>query len=415
MFTITKKKLLLLIISVFISLPAQVIGRDSDSELSGGKIGNASDGVYIDGKFLFRDFLKTTEIVLDNKKYLENIPAFKKLITDIAQVHPVFALMVWNDLMNAKIWLTDEKLLLLPENQTTLAGEGADEQIAIRDGLDIIISKPSFDNAGVKENDKNVKEYILFHEALHGIIRGTGPFHHVRVQAITKYFKDNRDNYNRKDIDILFSKIDLRADYRHSRSKLKHLRDQTLQILINEEGSFENRCSLLKLINNNARIDYKFYDESMTLKTWSNYNECSVNYDLELFKEHYPTMISTIYRRPSIFFSLTYKISPPKKIGKHRKHYKNYCQKYATEKEFNINTEKSQILEKMKEELIRFKVFVTDNTNDQALCHYFKLIKKNYYSMSEYALEESQDKLQESWENYNDNVKRCNRLGFLKK
>ncbi|MCK5023836.1 MAG: hypothetical protein KAS04_06680, partial [Candidatus Aenigmarchaeota archaeon] len=148
MFTVTKKRLLLLIISVIMSLPAQVIGGgDSNGKLGGGKIGNASDGIYIDGKFLFRDFLETPEIVLNNKEYLENIPEFTKLIKDIAQAHPSFALKVWNDLINAKIWLTDEKLILLPKNQTTLAGEGADEQIAIRDGSDIIISKPSFNNA----------------------------------------------------------------------------------------------------------------------------------------------------------------------------------------------------------------------------------------------------------------------------
>ncbi|MEA9357447.1 hypothetical protein SHI21_14565 [Bacteriovorax sp. PP10] len=182
------KKLLTLGLALTLMSPLASYAK-MGTETSGG-----GDAVYLDNQMVIRDLLVQDQVkTLRNNNFLNSIPEFKVLILKLAKVDPQFASAVIRDLMSDKMYLSPGTLPILPYNQTTVTGKAADVQLAIRNGKEIIFSKQFLNS--------NQKEYILIHEALHGILAdNSGPLHHVRVRNIVKYIYDNQNNLDSEEL-----------------------------------------------------------------------------------------------------------------------------------------------------------------------------------------------------------------------
>lgn len=180
---ITKKFLTLGLVLSLLSPISSFAGMGT--ETSGG-----GDAVYINNQMVIRDLLMHDQLEMKvNLDFLNEVPEFKVLMGKISQANPDFAYKVIKDLFNARIYMSPKSIPVLPYEQTTIAGKAADVQLALRDKNDIIFA-PEFEVS-------TQKEYILLHEALHGILTdNVGAMHHQRVRNIVKYVYDNQNKLN---------------------------------------------------------------------------------------------------------------------------------------------------------------------------------------------------------------------------
>jgi hypothetical protein len=173
---------------------ASVNQLNLQQERRGGSEGNGGDGVFEDGELVLRDLSRSQmQLVPNNKRYLESHTGFIDLVLELAAISPYFAKSVWMQLEEAQIWLTPETLPILPSNATGIGRRNAEVQVAIRTGRQIIISLPAL------EQLSSPFEYVLLHEALHGIINTSTAMGHESVRALVRFISESRGNFNRED------------------------------------------------------------------------------------------------------------------------------------------------------------------------------------------------------------------------
>jgi hypothetical protein len=214
------KKLLTLGMTLTLMSPIASYAKQG-TETSGG-----GDAVYVNDQMVIRDLLVQDQVEsLKGYKFLDSVPEFKPLIHLIAKANPRFASAIISDLSNAKMYMSPGALPILPYDLTTIAGKGADVQLAIRNKNEILFSRKFLDSAQ--------KEYILIHEALHGILSdNSGPLHHQRVRNIVKYIYDNKNNLDANDF-----KEFLRDNNFESKSE-----DQEVAYVWNDKANASLRC-----------------------------------------------------------------------------------------------------------------------------------------------------------------------------
>ena len=205
-------------------------------ETRGGFEGNGGDAVRVDGNLVLRDFMSKARLdsVPNNSKFLQAYPELLQLVRELSHANPNFAHAVWQDLLQAKIWVTDADLPLLPASATALIAGRAEVQIAIRNGADIIISLPAL--AQVRD-----KEYVFLHESIHGLMRGDGPWHHEKVRSLVRYLRENRGKYQPEEVRTLFGKMEISY---YSYSDRQEIEGKILDVLLRADGSPEFRCAL---------------------------------------------------------------------------------------------------------------------------------------------------------------------------
>lgn len=154
----------------------------------GAESGGGGDAVIVNDKLVIRDLLPgQMQSVTNNLKFINSVKGFRQLVYTIAKANPELASNLILDLDRVTFYTTQETLKLLPYDQTTINGRAAEVQLAIRIDNDILFG-PEF-------MDYEDAEYVLLHEALHGLLAdNSGPLHHVRVRTIVKYIHDNINN-----------------------------------------------------------------------------------------------------------------------------------------------------------------------------------------------------------------------------
>ena len=372
--------------------------------------GNGGDGVYVDGKLVLRDFATSSTIVLDNKAFLEGIPEFMVLLKEIAQVYPSFVTAIWADLAQTRIWQTDQPLRLLPAGQTGLTAHAAEEQIAIRADDDIIFSMPAF--------LKTEREYVLLHEGLHGLLNGSGPFHHEKVRALVKLFRDKRGNYSKKQLQSAFRKIGLRLPYEGlGRSpEQNEFKDNLLRTLLLEEGSFEMRCSLIALIKIEWTVLFTLMDESMSgIEAWSQYESCGAVDGYAPFARLYPAL-DRLRKLDSTFVWPTYKVTPTKDRDL-KSIYIEQCKRYGSIHEEARNRSVDEVLSAAQREMEEVQELDVSSL-DAATKLYLQVVIDYQPSgtgplggtLRLMQIREYLEKQHESWMNFRSNVASCSRI-----
>lgn len=191
------------------------------TETSGG-----GDAVMVKDQMVIRDLIVQDQVeLLKNHKFIDSVPEFKPLIHLIAKVNPRFASAIIRDLSSAKMYMAPGVLPLLPYDLTTIAGKGADVQLAIRTKNEILFSQQFLDS--------NQKEYVLIHEALHGILAdNSGPLHHQRVRNIVKYIYDNKNNLDANEF----------QEFLNDNNFKSNSKDEELTYVWNAEANPSLRC-----------------------------------------------------------------------------------------------------------------------------------------------------------------------------
>lgn len=181
---ITKKFLTLGLALSMMSPLASYAGMGAES-------GGGGDAVVINGEAVLRDMVVPNRItkIKNNIEFMNSVPRFREMIAKIAEVRPYFATRVIAELDSVALYSSPDKLPILPYSDTTISGEAADIQLATRVNDELILAPEFFGHRQA--------EYILLHEALHGLLRdNAGPIHHQRVRTIVKYIHDNLNNLN---------------------------------------------------------------------------------------------------------------------------------------------------------------------------------------------------------------------------
>ncbi len=209
---------------------------------------HAGDGVYVNGQLKMRDFIETNKAnglatgVQNNKKFLEDMPGFMPLFKEIAAADPVFAFEIWKQLNDVRIWLIPSKLPLLPLADTTVVGPNPQVQIAIHYSHDIMISTTALAQLPPTE-----RPYEMIHEALHGLIRGNGPIHEMRVMFMTKWLHDHRGHYTTATLDDELARVGVKdSNFAIDSADIWHLNDfnRVLSIYLQQLGTTQSLCLL---------------------------------------------------------------------------------------------------------------------------------------------------------------------------
>lgn len=183
---------------------ALAVSSTSFAQMFGNDKGNGGDAVMINNEMVMRDFVARSTLtqIPDSVAFVKSIPGLKNLILEISQVQPVLATQIVLSLVDARFYTTDLPLDILPKESTAVNGVAAEVQLAVRWNDEIILA-PEFKNF-------KQKDYLLVHEALHGVLRDTGAMHHQRVRAIVKYLKDNRGHYKANELNALLKETSYR-------------------------------------------------------------------------------------------------------------------------------------------------------------------------------------------------------------
>jgi hypothetical protein len=254
--------------------------------------GNGGDAVLKDGNLVLRDFMQKARIdaVPDTIGYLKGYPELSQLIRDLAPGNPSFAMSIWSNLSETRLWLTDAALPLLPAAATALVAGKADVQIAIRYGNDIVISRPAL--AQVQD-----KEYVFLHEALHGLMGdASSAWHHEKVRALVRYVKENRGHYDAKAFDQILGKfqVDAGRPWREEGADIDAQR-QVAIAMVQETGSREARCAVytgdeLSLENRVIPVELPQSFPLPGLSSWGDYANCAKTSPEKLMLRRFPSV-----------------------------------------------------------------------------------------------------------------------------
>lgn len=163
-------------------------------EVTGTESGGGGDAVEVEGQLILRDLAEKGQLqnITNIVKFLDTNTKFRDVIHKIAKANPEFATRLVSELIETRIYTSPEPLNLLPYKQTTVYGSPAEVQLAIRIGQDIVLAPKFFESSD--------REYIMIHEALHGLLQDNkGPFHHQRVRNIVRYIYENLETLDAQD------------------------------------------------------------------------------------------------------------------------------------------------------------------------------------------------------------------------
>lgn len=235
------KKLLTLGLGLSIMSPlASYAGMGAES-------GGGGDAVVINGEAVLRDMVVSNRItkIKNNIEFMNSVPRFREMIAKIAEVRPYFATRVIAELDKVILYSSPDKLPVLPYSDTTIAGEAADVQLATRVNNEVILAPEFFGHRQA--------EYILLHEALHGLLAdNAGPIHHQRVRTIVKYIHDNLNNLDAN----LLNQILEENNFNDTRVSLKGLHE----FMWDENESASLKCYVYNLTT--RYIDYSYINET---------------------------------------------------------------------------------------------------------------------------------------------------------
>jgi len=379
------------------------------------RVGNGGDGKYVDNQLVLRDFTESAEIILDNREFLKSIPDLESLLKDIGRAHPKFALAIAEDLLRANFYISSKKLRLLANEETSLSPEKADEQIAIRNGNDIIIAK--------SELDKVEQSYLLLHESIHGLLQEEGPFEHTRTRALVRYIKQNRHTLTKDSLTAVLEKV---GYYRSENPDSKEMNADVqsgLKMIISGETPVESRCALLSLLK--IRYPFMLSVDPTDLEGASFFgdnNTCNGQDSFELFDKLYPSL-GKFRSEPYANFLETYQVTNGAPITwrtpKYLKEiYKGHCKKYASQEEEQRLKKNSDILSEAQSSLREIQKGQGAAQN-KAEALYANLIVKyqpfsNLGPLGGYLhfrkLAKYQGTLARSWVTFKENVDFCSKL-----
>lgn len=315
------------------SLGATTASADSAPHLRlGGESSGGGDGRYVNGDLILRDFLETSELVLDNVEFLKSIPGFEELIHDIGRVQPSFAMAIWGDLVNTQIFITNDELPLLDPEQTGFSTTIiAERQIAYREDKTILISMPALEALEDKQ------AYLPLHESMHGLLKGSGALHHMRVRTLVKYIEEHRAQLSREDLGQHLEKIGVQPQHFGDRWFLgenfggfkKSEVIETRRILVNQEGSFAARCAIFNdlLMGPYSPLKHPLLTVSAS-HSFAGYDECPETENFTLFYSEFPEF-KRLSTRVSFYLYLTDSI--PTGLFK-REDALKACNRYVTQK-----------------------------------------------------------------------------------
>lgn len=378
-----------------------MMGVMTSTSFAGQETRNGGDGVYKDGQIVLRDFLEGEGLtkVKDNDEFLKTAPNFMKIIRKIGEKNRHLAVALYAAIDDSKIWTTNNQLPLLPDTETTTYERKADVQIAIRDKDNIYISLPAY--------NKTDKAYLLLHEAVHLIAKGTGAKKHFNVRAIVRYIKENMNSFNTYEItEYLDEKF-----YSNLSSVISYDSDALISVLIDQKGSFENRCQLasFSLYRDNVYRLFQIFSPELLdcLKPEENF----YNYRREIMRRH-----SGIQGDMTRFSE----VEPKKRIIKNKKYQE---EKLLCEANTNIEIKKQinaifsayEKFDKEQEDLN--KEF--EREEDPARKMYLKLASREMRE-AQYELERygymwgrSIDSVLRLKNKYENNVKKCREAGYI--
>jgi hypothetical protein len=332
--------------------------------------GNAGDGVYVDGKLVMRDFLTNADLVLDNKAFLNKYPELVSLLREIGNTNPQLTLAVWNDLTKVRIFTTTAALPLLPKDQTGLDFEQvADVQIAIRDGDDLLISLSDL-------NQLPEKEYLFLHEAFHGLIKGSGPLHHIKIRSLTKYFKENRGHYVGSSVEQVLSKAGLSLYPFYSMSSYGDQISASIDMnkiyrtLVSGEGSTRSRCALKAVVFTDSLLRIWASYDLGALSNWLDYPNCqSDKVDFDAFAREYPGIANAWGKE----LPFTYEVNV---VNKHwsRDIELEQCNQYANPSVLNEIEEFENLVLDAQRDLQKLSDLEVRKGDDEAQLMAFKII-----------------------------------------
>ncbi len=358
-------------------LPSQAQARQ------GGESSGGGDGIYVEGRLVLRDFLDNAQMLADNVAFLKSINGFENLLRDIAQVHPAFAAAIWKDLKYSKIFVLDDELTLLPKESTGVSKKVVpEEQIAIREGNNIIFSLPALARLG------DQKPYLLLHEALHGLMASSGALHHVKVRTLVSYIKNERATLKREALETLLQKLNVRMmPYRSFLNVSAEDIFETGRVVMAGLGSFEARCAIVQdLVVNNTYDVYRLQG----VEDFGEYSNCPKVEAFSLLYKTFPGLKSLLGAEQFVY--------TPGRLFTDRRMRDNtfaHCNNYVTREHWNLIQSQKSIEArsiKMRSTLMSYK-----NPRDPALETYVRSLVKENGSETRFGLPGAASNLSMRW------------------
>lgn len=291
--------------------------------------GHGGGGGYVknqDGSLIFRDFIKSgrPRMVPDSVSFVQETPRFSELISELIDVHPQFAILVINQYTHlTNIWTTTDPLPVLPESETTLLGPKVDVQAATRYGNDIVISMPDFKKG-------QVEEYVLLHEALHGIVGGVGPIQEMYVGNVVDFIKENRGKLNLQTLQSYLRKNQANVPDLNEKDRVR------MQQLLKGHVSDPLTCAIF-----GADVRrYEGYPRDLlhykTVSVWRKELSCKKDDDLDYIAAKFPNLSNFMEGKSSLryFPSAPYIYAVTKPTGwfissEQKKFFAEHCESYS--------------------------------------------------------------------------------------
>ncbi|MGE3759690.1 MAG: hypothetical protein AB7H97_18125 [Pseudobdellovibrionaceae bacterium] len=249
----------------------------TEEDEGGNFVGNGGDATINEkGDLILRDFLEKTNLekLDDSKEFAESVPEFKGLVIEIMKAHPEFGLMVWNQIAANEIWVTESPLPILPAAATAVVGPKAEVQVAIRYGDRIVISVPAFERVN--------KDYILLHEALHGVVNERGAWKHEAVRAIVKAVRNMRGQMTYQKLTKLLQKNNV---YIHGEGR--QVSQAGFSAMLLNKDSKTLRCALYVTYQKHSTVTGGL-PSLQEFGYWSDYSTCGHTTAEDLFESKYP-------------------------------------------------------------------------------------------------------------------------------
>lgn len=379
-----------------------MMGVMTSTSFAGQETRNGGDGVYIDGQIVLRDFLEGEGLtkVKDNNAFLKTAPNFIKIIRKIGEQDRDLAVALYSAIDDSTIWTTNNQLPLLPDTETTTYERKADVQIAIRDKDNIYISLPAY--------NKTDKAYLLLHEAVHLIAKGTGAKKHFNVRAIVRYIKENIDSFNTYEIkEYLDEKF-----YSNLSDVISYDNEALISVLMDKKGSLENKCQLASFSLYKKGNVYRLFEIfSPEVINCLNEEKTSHYFKLEMERKH-----SGIVGQIAKFST----VEPKKRIIKNKKYQeeKLLCEKNTSAEIKKQIDEVYSAYEKLRRDQMDI-VAELEKEEDPAKKMYLKLVLEELRDV-EYDLERhsfmwgrSIESVLRLKDQYESNVKKCREANYI--
>jgi hypothetical protein len=209
------------------------------------------------GPIVLSDFKgQKVHAVTNNRAWAEGIADLLPLIKEIYEASPEVGALMYDQLMKVNIMTTDKALALAPPQENSpfkIEKESApNAQAGYRDGNDVLFTDAALidDLKAKNSNDDEIREsyippsYNVSHELLHGLVPGARAFHQMKVGVLNAFFREFRGRYTERLVENAAASAGVRLD-----GSLKNEDDRrAFDILLNEKGDFQIRCTILRSV-----------------------------------------------------------------------------------------------------------------------------------------------------------------------